>query len=83
MQLEDHMKELAMTQPRKPSSYFEREIYLKAKRLDLDVPRNQIKVKKYPDRVIMEVRFTKTIEILAFEYDWDFKISLDRDLFLI
>lgn len=83
MQLEDYMQELAMSHPRKPSGYFEKEIYLKSKQLDIMVKRDDIKVKKYPERVVMQAEFTKEINLFSFKYNWRFKIKVDRDIFLI
>ena len=83
MQLEDHMKELAMTQPRRPKHFFEREIFNKARDLDLEIPKKQIRVKKYTERVIMDVEFTVPVEILTFTYNWNITIHVDRDLFLM
>lgn len=83
MKLEDHMKELAMTQPYGTKEFFEREIFNKSRSLDLDVPRKQIRVKKYLERVIMDVEFTAPIEVLSFSFDWDVKIHVDRDIFLM
>ncbi len=83
MKLEDHMKELAMTQPRGTKEFFEREIFNRSRALDLDIPRKQIRVKKYPERVIMDVEFTAPIEVLSFNFDWDVKIHVDRDIFLM
>lgn len=83
MKLEDHMKELAMTQPRGTKEFFEREIFNKAKSLGLEVPRKQIRVTKYPERVIMDVEFTTPVEILSFTFDWDESIHVDRDIFLM
>lgn len=83
MQLEDHMKELAMTQPWKPREFFEREIFNKSRALKLDVPRKQIRVKKFSERVIMDVEFTVPVEVLTFNWDWEIKIHVDRDLFLM
>ncbi len=83
MKLKDHMTEMAMTQGRRDKDFFEREIFNKARSLKLEVPRKQIRVKKYPERVIMDVEFTVPIEVLTFSYDWDVKIHLDRDIFWI
>ncbi len=83
MKLEDHMKELAMTQPRRPKDFFEQEIFNKAQALNLDVPRKQIRVKKYTERVIMDVEFTVPVDVLGFDYDWNIKLHVDRDLFLM
>lgn len=83
MKLEDFMKELAMTQPRRSKEFFESEIFNKARSLDLEIPRKQIRVKKYTERVIMDVEFTAPIEVLSFTFDWDVKIHVDRDIFLM
>ena len=83
MQLEDRMKELAMTQPRRSKGFFEREIHNRARDLDLPVARKQIRVKKYKERVIMDVEFMVPVEIFTYTYDWNIKIHVDRDLFLM
>ncbi len=83
LKLQDHMQELALS-PRArtaDNSFFEREIYNKAKALDLDIPRKQIRAKKYPERVVMDVEFTVPVDILTYTYDWNIKIHLDRDVF--
>ncbi len=83
MKLKDHMTEMAMTQPRRGKDFFEREIFNKAKDLDLEVPREKIRVKKYPERVVMDVEFTVQVDVLSFTYDWDITIHVDRDIFWI
>ncbi len=83
MKLEDHMTEMAMTQGRRDRDFFEREIFNKARSLKLDIPRKQIRVRQYPERVVMDVEFTVPIEILTYTYNWDIKIHLDRDIFWI
>ena len=83
MKLEDFMKELAMTQPRRPKEFFESEIFNKSRSLDLEIPRKQIRVKKYPERVVMDVEFSAPIEVLGFSFDWDVTIHVDRDIFLL
>ena len=82
MQLEDHMKELAMTQPRRPQHWFENRIAERAEELRLEIPKEQIRVKKHPERVIMDVSFTVPIDILGYIHNWQIKIHLDRDLFI-
>lgn len=83
MKLEDFMKELAMTQPRRPKEFFESEIFNKARSLDLEIPRKQIRVKKYTERVVMDVEFSVPVEVLTLSFDWDVKIHVDRDIFLM
>ena len=85
LKLEDHMKELAMSPRARVAGkdFFEREIYNKAHELKLDIPRKQIRAKKYPERVVMDVEFTVPIDILTFTYDWNIVIHVDRDVFWI
>ena len=81
MKLEDHMIELAMTQGKREQDFFQREIYNKARFLDLAVDRKQIRVKKFPERVVMDVEFIAPVEVLSFTYEWNIKIHVDRDVF--
>jgi hypothetical protein len=85
MKLEDYMTELAMSQRARVAGhdFFEREIFNKARDLELDIPRKQIHAKKYPERVVMDVEFTVPIDLLAFTYDWNIAIHVDRDVFWI
>ncbi len=83
MKLEDHMQELALS-PRARTAdndFFEREIYNKARFLQLDVPRKQIRAKKYPERVVMDVEFTVPIDIFSYTFDWNVELHVDRDVF--
>lgn len=82
MQLKDEMKDLALTQPRKPGSYFEKRILERARDLDLPVEKRNIKVDKRRDRVIMDVEFTIVVDMVLVDYPWNVKLHLDRDLFL-
>lgn len=83
LKLENHMQELAMSPAARTAGrdFFEREIYNKAQLLRLDIQRKQIRAKKYPERVVMDVEFTVPIDILTFTYDWNIKIHVDRDVF--
>ena len=83
MKLEDHMLELATTHGKRGKDFFEREIYKKARYLELPVDRKQIRVKKYPERVVMDVEFTVPVEVLTFTYDWNIGLHVDRDVFWI
>lgn len=82
-QLKDHMEELAQLSPRGDSRYFSREIYNRARELDLPVEKKNIKVDKRPNRVIMDVDMKVPVDLLVTTYDWQIKIHVDRDLFLM
>ena len=81
MKLKDHMEELATIQGKQSKDFFEREIYNKARYLKLPVDRKQIRVRKHPERVIMDVEFTVPVEVLTFTYEWDIAINVDQDVF--
>ncbi len=83
MKLEDHMQELTMSQRARTAGgdWFQHEIYKKARELKLDIPKKQIRAKKYPERVVMDVEFTKPIDVFLFTYDWTITIHIDRDVF--
>ena len=83
MKLQDHMVELAMSQRARTADngFFEREIHKKAKALNLDIPRKQIRAKKYPERVVMDVEFTVPVDILSYTYNWNVELHVDRDVF--
>ncbi len=84
MKLKDHMLDLTMSQARhRDNTFFELEIYNKAKALQLDVARKQIRVKKYPERVVMDVEFTVPVDILTYVYNWNVHLHVDRDVFWI
>ncbi len=81
MKLQDHMEELATIQGKQGKDFFEREIYNKAKYLKLPIARKQIRVKKHPERVIIDVEFTYPVEIVGYTYDWDISINVDQDVY--
>ena len=82
MQLQDHMKELAMTSPRKNGQWFERRIKERADDLFIPVQAKDIQVKKTQKRVVMDVRYTVVLDLIVMEFPLEQKIHLDRDVFL-
>lgn len=82
MKLRDAMQELASTQSHRSQEFFEKEIRNKARYLELDIPKDQIRVKKYEKRVIMEVEYTVPIDFYAFQWDWHREIRVDEDIYL-
>lgn len=83
MQLEDHMKELAMHEPRKDEKFFRKSILERADELRLPVEKKHIKVKKSTKRVVMDVNFPIVIDLMVTDYRWDVKLHLDREIFLM
>ncbi len=82
-QLKDHMEELAQLKPRGDQNFFASEIYNRARELDLPIDKKRIKVDKGPNRVIMDVELTVPLDFFVYTYNWEIKIHLDRDIFLI
>ena len=82
MQLKDHMKELAMTSPRKNADWFERRIKSRADDLFIPVEKKNIEVKKTSKRVVMDVKYTVVLDLVFMEYPLQQKIHLDREIFL-
>ncbi len=83
MQLEDYMLELAKTQPRKPQSFFEKAIIRKSEELRLDLTKKNVKVRKYKERVVMDVQFEVPVDLLFYTHIWNVKVHIDRDIFLL
>lgn len=83
MQLEDHMIELAKTQPRKSQSFFVKSIVRRSEELRLDLTKKNVKVRKYKERVVMEVKFDVPVDLVITNYTWNVDIKVDRDLFLL
>ena len=81
MKLRDHMQELASTQGHRPQAFYEKEIGNKARELGLTIPKDQIQVKKYENRIIMDVEFTVPIDFMVYQWDWTRKIHLAADTF--
>ena len=81
MKLRDHMQELASTQGHRPQAFYEKEIGNKARELGLTIPKDQIQVKKYENRIIMDVEFTVPIDLTVYQWDWTRKIHLAEDIF--
>jgi hypothetical protein len=82
MQLKDHIDDLVIAHPRHPQSFFEKEIRTRAEQLNLKIPKDQIKVNRTDERIIIDIRFTAPLDFLAFTYDWDISIYEDRDVFI-
>lgn len=83
MQLKDYMEELAMTQSRQTGPFFVREISNKAKELDLEIPKKQIKVRKSAERIVIDVDFVVPLDFYFYQHDWQIHLHLDRDIYII
>ena len=82
-QLKDHMEDLAERHARGTSDQFQRSILQRAKELDLPVEPKHIVVKKSKKRAIMDVEFVVPLDFLVMTYEYEVKIHVDRDIFII
>jgi hypothetical protein len=82
MQLKDHIDDLVVAYPRNPQSFFEKEIRVRAEQLDLKIPKDQIKVRRTDERIIIDIRFTAPLDFIFFTYNWDIVIYEDLDVFI-
>ncbi len=82
MKLRDQMQELASAQGHRKQAFFEKEIRNKARLLGMDIPKDQIQVKKYEKRVIMEVEYIVPLDFYLFQWDWKREIYVDEDVYL-
>lgn len=82
MQLEDHIDDLVIAHPRSPQSFFEKEIRTRAEQLDLKIPKNQIKVRRTDERIIIDIRFTVPLDFIVYQHDWNVVIYQDLDVFI-
>ena len=82
MQLQDYMKELAMTSPRKNGDWFRERIMVRAKNMDLPLQKKNVKINKGARRVVMDVKYTVVLDLMVTEYPMEVEIHLDREIFL-
>lgn len=84
MQLEDFMEELALRQDtsRKQDDFFTKQILARADELRLPVKEEDIKVRKTAKRVVMDVKYTISIDMIVTEFPMTFDLHVDRQIFL-
>ena len=83
LELKDYMKQMAMTAPKeKQNRWFEDRIRDRAKELNIPITGpEQVRVKKSPRRIIMDVEYTVVLDLVVTEYAMKEKIHMDRELF--
>ncbi len=83
IELKDKMEDAAQLMPRGTVRQYQTFILQRAQELNLPVTKKEIKVKKYPNRVVMDVSFTVPLDLLITTYNWDISLHVDRDIFII
>ncbi len=83
IELKDKMEDAAQLMPRGTVKQYQTFIVQRAQELNLPVTKKEVKVKKYPNRVVMDVSFTVPLDLIVTTYNWDISLHVDRDIFLI
>ena len=81
-QLYDYMDDQARFGARVSTDGLRTRILNRAKELDLPVTSRDIKVLKRGGIIRMECNFTVPLDLLGFEYNWDFNLEVERQVFV-
>jgi hypothetical protein len=83
-ELYDYMDELAkFGAARTPPQDLEKQILDRARQLEIPLTKDAVKVERKGDRVYMEVEYTLPVELPGYTYQWHFRQTLDRPIFII
>jgi len=66
-----------------PPEELEKQILQRAKELEIPLRKEDIKVERRRDHIYMEVEYTLPVELPGYTYQWHFRQTLDRPVFLI
>jgi hypothetical protein len=80
-QLVDFTIELAQFRNHLPAERIEKDIFNKARELDLPLERKAIKVEKFRERIRMKFSYTVPIDFPGYTYVWTIDHEIDRPLF--
>ena len=83
-ELYDFMDETAKFRAeRTPPEELEKQIVDRAKQLDIPLDKKNVKVERKGDRIYIEVEYTIPVEFPGYTYQWHFRQTLDRPIFII
>ena len=82
LQLKDYMNELALSSPDQENRWYEERIHGRCIELEIPADIKNIKVKKSQKRIVMDVSYTATVDMVVTKYPMKEKIHLDREVFL-
>lgn len=68
---------------RTPPEVLEKQILDRAKQLNIPLEKKNVKVERKGDRVYMEVEYSIPVEFPGYTYQWHFRQTLDRPIFII
>ena len=80
-QLVDYTVELAQFRNHLSAETLEKDIFNKARELDLPLERKAIKVEKFRERIRMKFSYTVPIDFPGYTYVWTIDHEIDRPLF--
>lgn len=78
--LDDRAKFAALSTP---PEELEKQILERAKQLEIPLRKEDVKVERRTDRIYMEIEYTLPVELPGYTYQWHFRQTLDRPVFLI
>ncbi len=81
-ELYDFMVEQAKWAASNPPARIKRHILEKANELELPVDPKQVTVERYGDHIRMKAFFTVPLDFPGYVYYWDFKLEVDRPIFI-
>jgi hypothetical protein len=83
-ELYDYMDELAkFGAAHTTTEDLEKQILNRARELHIPLDKKNVKVERNGDRVYMEVEYTIPVELPGYTYQWHFRQTLDRPIFII
>ena len=83
-ELYDFMDETAKFRAeRTPPEELEKQIVDRAKQLNIPLDKKNVKVERKGDRIYIEVEYTIPVEFPGYTYQWHFRQTLDRPIFII
>jgi hypothetical protein len=68
---------------RTPTEELEKQILDRAKQLNIPLEKKNVKVERKGDRIYMEVEYSIPVEFPGYTYQWHFRQTLDRPIFII
>ena len=81
-ELYDHMVETAKWGGNAPTDQIERNLFNKARELELPVDKKDVKVERIRGQIIMEVKYTVPVQFPGYTYNWDFDQVVKRDIYI-
>ena len=66
-----------------PPEEIKKQLLERARQLEIPLNKDNVKVERRADRIYMEVEYTLPVELPGYTYQWHFRQTLDRPVFLI